>query len=131
MEKINYTVSPIGTHLIIDLYDCKCDFLDNPNKIQQILTETAQISNTTTLNIYVHKFKPYGVSGYVLISESHISIHTWPECNYASLDIYTCGNNSLPTNGFDYLVEKLDSRKPTIIKIERGLYAEKFKTDDG
>ncbi len=131
MKKMVYTVSPVGTHLIVDLYDCRCDFLDNPEKIQNLLVEAAKISNTTILNVKVHKFNPQGVSGYVLVSESHISIHTWPEYNYASVDIYTCGNNALPTKGFEYIVEKLNSQKPTILKIERGLYAEKFKPDDG
>mgnify|MGYP003798092823 FL=1 len=131
MKKELYLVSPVGTHLIIDLYDCRCDFLDNSEKIQNLLIEVAKISNTTILSVKVHKFTPMGVSGYVLISESHISIHTWPEFNYASVDIYTCGDNSLPTKGFECIVEKLNSQKPTILKLERGLYAKKFKHDYG
>lgn len=124
-------VPPVGSHIIIDLYDCRASCLDDIESIKNILIESAKISNTTILDVKFHKFNPQGVSGYVLISESHLSIHTWPEYNYASVDVYTCGNNALPTKATDYIIEKLECKKPAVIKLERGIYAEKFKSEHG
>ncbi|MCS7181198.1 MAG: adenosylmethionine decarboxylase, partial [bacterium] len=78
------------------------------------------------IDLKIHKFSPQGVSGFALISESHISIHTWPEKKYAGIDIYTCGNKTFPEKAADFIIKKLKSQKPSLIKIERGIYAEKF-----
>lgn len=131
MKKTTHTVAPVGTHIIIDLYGCPPSLLNQPEKVKDILLEAAKISNSTILHTKFHTFPTNGVSGIILISESHLSIHTWPECNYASIDIYTCGTKTFPQKAADFIIEKFKSKKPTIMKIERGVYAEKFKTSGG
>jgi S-adenosylmethionine decarboxylase len=79
-----------GTHLIIDLYDAKS--LDDPARIEAVLVDAAQRAGATVLGAEFHHFQPNGgVSGVVVLAESHISIHTWPERGYAALDVFMCG----------------------------------------
>jgi S-adenosylmethionine decarboxylase len=79
-----------GTHLIIDLYDAES--LDDPDRIEDVLIEAARKAGATVLSSKFHHFTPNGgVSGVVVLAESHISIHTWPERGYAALDVFMCG----------------------------------------
>jgi len=80
-----------GTHLIIDLYDAHG--LDDPVRIEQVLVDVARGAGATVLSASFHHFQPNGgVSGVVVLAESHISIHTWPERNFAALDVFMCGD---------------------------------------
>lgn len=130
MKKNQVKVPPISSHIILELYDCTSSILDDPKKIKDLLIQTVKKANTTLIETKVHKFSPYGVSGFALISESHISIHTWPEVNYAAVDIYTCGKNTLPDVACEFLIKELKSKRPSITKIIRGAYAEKSKNID-
>ncbi|MFN4227697.1 MAG: adenosylmethionine decarboxylase [Candidatus Ratteibacteria bacterium] len=127
MKKTLHTVPPKGVHIILDLYDCSnISTLNSVEEIEKILKISVEKANATLIDIKVHKFSPYGISGFALISESHISIHTWPEKKYVGVDIYTCGNKTLPEIAADFIIKALKSQKPSILKIERGIYAEKF-----
>jgi S-adenosylmethionine decarboxylase len=123
MKKV-ITIPPKSSHIILDLYKCDFSSLDSPEKIKEILIQAVKEANTTLIDVKVHKFSPYGVSGFALISESHISIHTWPENEYAGVDIYTCGTKALPEKAVEFIIKKLKCKKPSILKIERGSYAE-------
>jgi len=80
-----------GVHLIVDLYDAK--HLDNIDVIDEALRKSVAAAGATLLHIHLHHFEPNGgVSGVAVLAESHISIHTWPEANYAAIDIFMCGN---------------------------------------
>jgi S-adenosylmethionine decarboxylase len=126
MKKSLSFVPPKGVHIILDLYECSdSSILDSPEKIKEILLKSLEKTKATLIDIKIHKFSPFGVSGFALISESHISIHTWPENKYAGVDIYTCGEKTFPENAIDLFIEELKSKKPSIIKIERGIYAKK------
>lgn len=91
MEK-NYfkTCSYSGIHLLIELWDA--ENLDNIELIEVALKQAATATGATIINSFFHKFNPIGVTGVVLLSESHISIHSFPERKYAALDIFTCGD---------------------------------------
>jgi S-adenosylmethionine decarboxylase len=78
-----------GTHLLIDLWGATN--LNSPQQIEETLKECALVCGATILHSHMHHFAPYGVSGVIVLAESHISIHTWPERQYASLDIFMCG----------------------------------------
>ena len=80
-----------GRHLILDLYDCDQEILDNYDQLSELLETALQMANATILRIIGEKFKPQGVTLLALLSESHASIHTWPEIGYAAIDLYTCG----------------------------------------
>jgi len=80
-----------GTHLIIDLYDAHG--LDDPERIERVLVDAARQAGATVLSASFHHFQPNGgVSGVVVLAESHISIHTWPERDFAALDVFMCGD---------------------------------------
>lgn len=83
-------MTTLGEHYIIELYGCRKDALDNFKGIEGALNEAARIAGATIIDSKFHRFSPQGVSGVVIIAESHLSIHTWPELGYAALDLFTC-----------------------------------------
>ncbi|MFQ5766735.1 MAG: adenosylmethionine decarboxylase [Acidobacteriota bacterium] len=110
----------IGRHLIAEFYRCDVALLDDLDGIQALLLETAQVVRATVLGHTFHQFSPQGVSGTVVISESHLSIHTWPEYGYVSVDIYTCGGLD-PHPGFRFLRQRLGAGSTRVQEIVRGL----------
>ena len=111
---------PIGMHVILDLYECEEEYLDNINKIEEVLTRAAKVANSTILDKHFRKFNPQGVTGMIIVAESHISIHTWPEYKYAAVDVYTCGSHTFPVKASEYIIKELKCKRPTITKIDRG-----------
>jgi len=113
--------NPIGMHVVLDLYECDPQILDDIEKIEEILTGAAEVANATVIDKRFHKFSPQGVSGVVVVSESHIAIHTWPEHGYAAVDVYTCGNHTMPLKASEYIIRELKCKRPTLVKLDRGL----------
>lgn len=107
-----------SVHLIADLEAPK--FIDNPRKLKQILWEAALAAKNTPLKVSIHKFPAQGITGVVLLAESHIAIHTWPECNYAAVDIFTCGKKTKPYQALEYLKRVFGSKKVKTMLIKRG-----------
>lgn len=85
----------LGKQLVLELYECPLEIIDNQHIVEQALLATAAAIQATVVDIVFHKFSPQGVSGVVVIMESHIAIHTWPEHGYAAVDIFTCGDMDL------------------------------------
>lgn len=83
-------MSTLGEHYIIELYGCRSETLNHFDNIQSALNRAADIAGATIVDSKFHRFSPQGVSGVVIIAESHLSIHTWPEHGYAALDLFTC-----------------------------------------
>lgn len=81
----------------------------------------AKAANATIVDVSFHEFNPFGISGMVIIAESHLSIHTWPEYNYAAVDIFTCGDVINPGDAARYLIECFESSNPSIVEVKRGL----------
>ena len=86
----------IGRHCILELYQCDHAKLNDEAFIRTTITSSAKIAGATLINLVTHSFKPQGVTGLALLAESHISIHTWPEIGYAAIDVFTCGNHTMP-----------------------------------
>jgi len=86
-----------GTHLIVEFWGGKV--IESVSAIKKILLETARVSNNTPIGVKIHKFNPQGLTGFILLAESHISIHTWPELDYVAIDIFTCGVKLKTGNG--------------------------------
>ena len=82
----------LGNHLILELYDCPARILDDPEHVGRTMLAAVEASGATVIQPFFHQFAPQGVSGVVVISESHFSIHTWPEYGYAAIDVFTCGD---------------------------------------
>ena len=86
----------IGRHCILELYQCDHEKLNDEAFIRTTITSSAKISGATLIHLVTHSFKPQGVTGLALLAESHISIHTWPEIGYAAIDVFTCGDHTMP-----------------------------------
>ena len=88
--------SATGTHLLAELNGCPQENLNDPAAIEVKLVEAAKAAGATVVSSHFHHFSPQGVSGVIIIAESHITLHTWPELGYAALDVFTCGHPELP-----------------------------------
>ena len=106
-------------HLLLELYRCDCEKLNDESFLRCILNRAAKLANATVLNLISNKFEPQGVTAIALLAESHISIHTWPESNYSAVDIFTCGQNMMPELASQYLIESLMANEHTLRVIER------------
>jgi S-adenosylmethionine decarboxylase len=111
----------IGHHYIVEASGCDPKIIGNIEKVQQILVKAAEIAGAQVWSISFNRFPPQGVSGVVVISESHISTHTWPEYGYVALDIYTCGKSVDPEKAVVFAVEAFGSSTSHITEITRGL----------
>lgn len=119
MAKKNH--SPIGHHYIVEASGCDPKIISSVEKVQQILVKAAEISGAQVWSVSINRFPPNGVSGIIVISESHISTHTWPEFGYGALDFYTCGNEIDPEKGVVYAVEAFGASTSHITEITRGI----------
>lgn len=114
-------MKPIGEHYIVEASGCDPEIIGNVEKMQDILVKAAQKANVKIWAVSFHRFPPNGVSGVIVISESHISIHTWPEHRYVALDIYTCGEYSNPEEAVNYALQQFRAENVHISEITRGI----------
>ena len=110
----------LGRHVLAEFYDCDSNVLNNVELIQKYMTEAAVECGATVVEKKFHMFSPYGVSGVVIISESHLAIHTWPEFGYAAVDLFTCGETCDPLEAYEYLKEKFNSVSASYTELKRG-----------
>lgn len=97
-------------HIIADITSENPRLFDDSETILESLMLAAKVANATILKTAYHRFSPHGVTAFLLLSESHISIHTWPELNKAALDIYTCGDHTNPDAALDLILERLKAK---------------------
>ena len=83
-----------SSHLVVEYNECNTSKLNDKQYLENFLTQAAIAGKFTVLKTAFHQFEPQGVTGVLLLSESHMSIHTWPEHGYAAVDLFTCGQNS-------------------------------------
>ena len=110
----------LGKALTVEFYDCSREILNDVQIVEQFMREAALEAKATIIQSVFHLFNPYGVSGVVVISESHLAIHTWPEYGYAAIDIFTCGTTIDPWVACDYLKEKFQAGHYEAREIQRG-----------
>lgn len=108
----------MGKHYLLNLFDCDSKLLDDEQFLISLLREAAVASGATVLKVESHKFHPQGVTVMCLLSESHITIHTWPEDSKAAADVFTCGNCD-PSIGCDIIKKRLNSVNSKLVYIER------------
>ncbi|MGL4387780.1 MAG: adenosylmethionine decarboxylase [Brevinema sp.] len=111
----------LGRHILIEFYNCNEEILGDPKLIKQHMNEAAIKAKATIIESVFHHFNPYGVSGAVIISESHLAIHTWPEFGYAAVDVFTCGNTINPWTAFNFLEEVFQATRSESIEVPRGM----------
>lgn len=114
-------MTALGKHLLLELRDCNKEVLDDLSYLQGALVTAAEEAGATIVGKHFHRFAPQGVSGAVLISESHLSLHTWPEYGYAAVDIFTCGDSVNSDLAAELIIKSLGSKDPTLMEIKRGL----------
>ena len=111
----------LGIHIISQFYQCQEEILNNSQKIEEILLESCEKANATVIQHTFYQFSPQGVSGIVLLAQSHVSIHTWPEYKYAMVDILTCGDKADPWIIFEEIKERLKSTQFNKTQLTRGV----------
>src|SRR5690554_1084674 len=109
-----------GRHLLVEYGGCSPEVLDNLELVEKLMKQAAEAAGATIVTSTFHRFMPQGVSGVVVVQESHLSIHTWPEVGYAAVDFYTCGD-CVPEEAHRSLFEGLQARDYEIMVVERGL----------
>jgi len=110
----------VGIHIIADFYGVDKDKITYVEQIKPIFEETVRYAGLTKISSDYYQFKPKGCSGIVLIAESHLSFHTWPEHELITLDIYTCGDPKQAYLALEFLERALSPKKTSQMIIERG-----------
>jgi S-adenosylmethionine decarboxylase len=108
----------IGLHLIVEFWQGKA--IEDKKEIKKILIEAAKRAKNTPLKVALHKFLPQGITGVLLLAESHITLHYWKEFDYLAIDIFTCGKKTFPYKALDYLKKKFLPKKIEVKEIKRG-----------
>ena len=104
-----WTTSPVGKHCILELYGCDPARLNDEAFLRSTITQAVHLAGATLLHLISHRFDPQGVTGLALLAESHLSIHTWPESGYAAVDVFTCGDHTMPERACLELVQALQA----------------------
>jgi len=110
----------LGRHFLAEFYNCSGETLNDEKKIAEIMTKAVEASNATIIKPFFHKFSPQGVSGIIVIAESHLAIHTWPEFNFAAVDLFSCGDFDF-TEALRFIRDNINAEKYSILSIKRGI----------
>ncbi|MEB3287830.1 MAG: adenosylmethionine decarboxylase [Vampirovibrionales bacterium] len=129
LEDVKNKLVNLGRHLLVEFYECNANILNNVEYIEKVMVEAAIECGATVIQKNFHMFSPYGVSGVVIIAESHLAIHTWPELGYAAVDLFTCGESCDPKVAYAYLQEKFAAKSASYSELKRGLVPASALTD--
>jgi S-adenosylmethionine decarboxylase proenzyme len=110
----------LGTQVVLDLYECETGHLDDIAWVKKTLVAAARAAGATVVETVFHKFAPCGISGVVVIAESHLAIHIWPEHRYAAVDVFTCGDIVQMDVATALLAREFRSRRPVQRRFTRG-----------
>jgi len=111
----------LGIHLLAEMQSCAPDKLDSAEFIEKCMLEAAEVAGAMVINSFFRKFLPCGISGVVVIAESHLSIHTWPEFQYAAVDVFTCGEKVDPWNALKHIETSLEAQSADVAVFNRGI----------
>jgi S-adenosylmethionine decarboxylase len=115
-------VQALGRHLLLELFDCDAETLNSLEAVKASMVEAAKRAQATIVDVVFHEFNPFGISGVVVIAESHLAIHTWPEYRYAAVDVFSCGDVLQPQTAANYLVEQLGASRASVVELQRGIF---------
>ncbi|TAM73683.1 S-adenosylmethionine decarboxylase proenzyme [bacterium] len=113
----------LGTHIVCELSGCNGALLTDVECVRDIMVCAAHEARAEVMEVAFHRFMPQGVSGVVVIAESHLSIHTWPETGYAAVDIYTCGTNTQPWKALEHIARSFEAATMRTTEVKRGIPA--------
>ena len=115
-------MNALGRHLLLEMFDCDPDAINSLEAVKGALIEAAKRAQATIVDVVFHEFNPFGISGVVVIAESHLAIHTWPEYRYAAVDIFSCGDTLKPAAAAAYLVEQFGASRASCVEVKRGVF---------
>lgn len=107
-----------GTHVVADFWNSKV--IEDKKELEQLLQGAAKAAKSQALQVSIYKFAPQGITGVILLAESHIALHTWPEINYIGIDIFTCGMEARPKDALLYFQKHLAPKRVEITEMKRG-----------
>lgn len=113
-------MNSLGRHVLVEFYGGSAEVLNDVLLIETNMLRAAKEAGATIINSKFHRFLPIGVSGFILLQESHFAIHTWPEYGYAALDLFTCGVTVKPWIAYEILKEALQADHGSSIELDRG-----------
>ncbi len=111
----------LGRHVLAEYFNCDKELLNDPQKLEQFMQEAAKKANATVVLSSFRTFEPFGVSGVVIVAESHLAIHTWPEYGFAAVDFFTCGDTSNPWKAHEFLKSVLKPSHTEEKEVLRGV----------
>lgn len=114
-------MNALGRHILAEYYGCDIHILNDLELLQNFMREAVIESGATIIDSTFHQFNPHGISGVIVIAESHMALHTWPEYGYAAIDFFTCGDGVNPFKAFDYIHKKMKPTKYCSKELMRGL----------
>ncbi len=113
-------MNALGRHLLAEFHDCESGALNSPARVEELMNEAARLSGATVVRSVFHMFSPHGVSGVVVVEESHLAVHTWPEYRYAAVDYFSCGEVDCDA-AVRYLAEHLRPVRMETKEVPRGV----------
>jgi spermidine synthase len=122
-------MNSLGRHILVEFHGCSAEILNDVPRIEHDMLEAATRSGATIINSVFHHFSPFGVSGVIVIQESHLAIHTWPEYRYAAVDLFTCGDSVNPWVSYESLKAAFEAEHGSAIELNRGQLELLEKTD--
>jgi len=114
-------IQNLGNHLIVEMYGCCPVTINDVDRVETCLKHAVKLSGAHIVQSVIHHFNPHGVSGVIVIEESHFSVHTWPEYGYCALDIFTCGTEIDYYTALDYLKREFQSKNISVSEVKRGI----------
>jgi len=111
----------LGRHILAEFFECDPNILNNIQKVESLMIDAALECGATIVQKCFHMFSPHGVSGVVIIAESHLAIHTWPELGYAAVDLFTCGEKCDPKIAYEFLKKHFNSTNASFTQLNRGI----------
>ena len=115
----------LGQHLILEFHGCDRAALASVAGVQEAMLSAARVSGASVIDSVFHKFQPHGVSGVVVIAQSHFAVHTWPEHRYASADLFTCGESIDPWKAINRLKRLFKAAGYSVVNLQRGVLPER------
>ncbi len=120
----------LGLHILADLYGVEAERIDRVEDVRDLLETAVKVADLTKISSHYYQFQPHGATGVVLLAESHISIHTWPEHGLATVDVYTCGDPSKAYKAMEYIINTLEPKRVDKQVHERGLVGEEKQSEE-
>ncbi|PSR05502.1 MAG: spermidine synthase, partial [Bacteroidetes bacterium SW_11_45_7] len=113
-------MNSLGRHILVEYFGCSEELMMDTQHIEKSMVEASREAGATVINSTFHHFSPFGVSGVVVIQESHLAIHTWPEFGYAAVDLFTCGDSVNPWIAYTYLKNAFEADHGSALEMNRG-----------